>query len=89
MYIQSWMDYNIYQIFWVNVVPERQRQGIGKMLVAKIIAEIKKKKNAHLILLTATNPNALYYKDKFGFKLLEPFGKEYNLISLLLKKSLN
>lgn len=52
-YIQSWMDYNIYQIFWVNVLPNYQRKGIGKQLVAKIISEIKKKKDANLILLTA------------------------------------
>jgi ribosomal protein S18 acetylase RimI-like enzyme len=41
-FIQSWMDYNIYQIFWVNVLPEWQGKGIGKALVAKIITEIRK-----------------------------------------------
>jgi ribosomal protein S18 acetylase RimI-like enzyme len=68
--IQSWMDYNIYQIFWVNVLPEYQRQGIGKKLVGKLIREIKKKKGVHLIQLTASIPNAGYYKHHFGFKTL-------------------
>ena len=29
----SWMDYNVYQIFWVNVMPSKQGQGIGRRLV--------------------------------------------------------
>ncbi len=77
-FIQSWMDYNIYQIFWVNVLPERQGQGIGRKIVSKIISEIKKKKTANLIQLTASIKNAPYYKKQFGFKTIERFGKTHH-----------
>ena len=85
-FTQSWMDYNIYQIFWVNVSPERQKQGIGKKLVAKIIAHIKRDKGAKLIQLTATLENSIYYKENFGFKTMQLFGPDdYHLMSLSLE----
>ena len=43
-YMQSWIDYNAYEIFWVNVSPKHQGKGIGTMLVKGAIAEIKKKR---------------------------------------------
>ena len=67
-YIQSWMDYSIYQIFWVNVLPDLQRRGVGQKLVRKLITEVRKKNGSELIQLTATKPNATYYRTKFGFK---------------------
>ena len=85
-YTQSWMDYNVYQIFWVNVSPDHQQKGIGKKLVAKIITEIKKRKNSYLIQLTATLPNSKYYAEKFGFKVIQNIGPKpyYYLMSLAL-----
>lgn len=87
-YIHAWMDYNIYQICWVNVLPEFQGKGIGKKLVAKLISEIRKKKHAALIELTASTPNANYYKKHFGFKTVDTFKGSYpnHLMSLSLKK---
>ncbi|MEK9158091.1 MAG: GNAT family N-acetyltransferase [Patescibacteria group bacterium] len=75
-YIQSWMDYDAYEIFWVNVLPEHQKQGIGKMLVTKIIADIKKRKKDGLIILSASIPNSKYYADYFKFKTVALFGKK-------------
>jgi ribosomal protein S18 acetylase RimI-like enzyme len=88
-FMQSWMDYNIYQIFWVNVLPEKQRLGIGKKLVARVIREIRKKKDACLILLTANaeKKNDLYYQKNFGFKTIEVFDRgTYRLLALSLEK---
>ena len=83
-YIQSWMDYNVYQIFWVNVAPGHQRKGIGKMLMERLIKEIRRRKNAHLILLTADAKKNLpgYYVHHLGFKTLQVFGSNYHLMSL-------
>ncbi len=81
-YMQSWMDYNVYLIFWVNVHPERQKEGIGRKLVTVAIDRIKSNKKAELVLLTATHRNAKYYREKFGFKVLQSFGEEDNLMSL-------
>lgn len=85
--VQTWADYDIYQIFWVNVSPDYQQQGIGKKLVKRLIAEIKKNKKAQMIHLTATNKNSVYYKDNFGFKTLKHFKKGMqHFMALDLKK---
>lgn len=81
---QSWMDYSIWTIFWVNVLPNLQKQGIGKQLVARVIKEIKKRKNAKLILLSAKIPD--YYVRHFGFKTIDKVDGSYDLMSLDISK---
>lgn len=88
-FVQSLIDYSIYQIFWVNVAPEKQRQGIGKMLISKIISKVKQKK-ANLILLTAdmTKQNQKYYERQFGFKIIGLYdNKKYSLMALSLENN--
>jgi ribosomal protein S18 acetylase RimI-like enzyme len=83
-YIQSWVDYHIYEIFWVNVTPEYQNRGVGTKLVRKIIKIIKSKRGedkAHFILLTTTSPN--FYK-RLGFEILLKFKKNNYLMALEL-----
>ena len=83
-YNQSWINYHIYNIFWVNVHPRYQKQGVGKLLVKKIIEVIKTKKGenkANMVLLTAKSPD--YYK-KFGFKILKEFRRKDYLMGLNL-----
>ncbi len=82
-YIVSWMDYNIYQIFWVNVRPEYQKKGIGTALVNKIIQNVKKKKNVSLILLSTNKPK---FYEKFGFATLMEIKKDSYLMALNLNK---
>jgi predicted N-acetyltransferase YhbS len=84
-FMQSGMDYYLYEIFWVNVAPERQRQGIGKKIVERIIAEIKKKKGARAIILTADTlrGDQKYYKDNFKFKTIAKFDKNSEHIMFL------
>ncbi|MES2023113.1 MAG: GNAT family N-acetyltransferase [Patescibacteria group bacterium] len=84
-YAQAWMEYSVYQIFWVNVAPNEKGKGVGKALISKVITEIKKKKNADLILISADEnaKNHEYYKKHFGFKTLDLFNKKrYHLMSL-------
>ncbi len=83
-YIQSWMDYHVYQIFWVNVRPELQHRGIGIALVKAIIKEIKEKKGsdtARLILLTTTSPS---FYTRLGFRTLAKMKKPNVLMMLKL-----
>ena len=75
-YIQSWMDYHVYQIFWVNVRPELQHKGIGTALVEASIKEIKKRSGrdaARLVLLTTTSPG---FYTRLGFKMLSQVKKD-------------
>lgn len=79
-YIQSWMDYNVYNLFWVNVTPARQRDGIGTALVKKVIAIIKKQ-GASMILLATSKPK--FYAKRFKFKRLGKFKhNKYDLMGL-------
>ncbi len=83
-YVQSWADYGIYEVLWVNVTPKRQREGIGKKLMVEVIKGIKKsngKEKPKLILLTTTKPK--FYSKSFGFKTLLRFGLNgYYLMAL-------
>lgn len=81
-YIESWMDYDFYQIFWVNVEPEFQGKHIGTVLVEKVISEIRKRNNVRFILLTTTKPS--FYR-KFGFRSLLKFKKDHELMILDLR----
>jgi predicted N-acetyltransferase YhbS len=80
--VESWVDYGTYEIFWLNVAPEKQRRGIGKKLVATILTELKKRK-PDLVLLSTTAPD--YYKKHFGFRTLAIM-TEYRLMGLKMKK---
>lgn len=88
-FVQSWMDFHVYHIFWVNVDPQYQNRGIGTALVKRSIQEIKRKrgedKKAAMILITTTSP--AYYKKRFGFKTLTKLHrKKYHLMTLSLEK---
>ncbi len=87
-YIQSWMDYHVYNIFWIAVEPRQQGRGIGTKIVRKIISDIKKKigeSSAHMVLLTTDKPR--FYSKKFGFRILASFGDmEHKLMGLKLNK---
>ena len=85
-YSQSRMDYNIYEIFWINVIPSYQRKWIWSQLVKKIITTIQSKKGK-IILLTTNKPQ--FYSDRFNFKKLSTIDqkeKEYIMILDLKKK---
>ena len=87
-YIQSWMDYSVYNIFWVNVHPKEQGKGIGTKLVRALIDKIKgagsKKNPPRLILITATTENTRFYEKRFGFKKMF-FFDDYHLMGLGIK----
>ncbi|MBU3904895.1 MAG: GNAT family N-acetyltransferase [Nanoarchaeota archaeon] len=75
-YIQSWMDWHFYNIFWVNVHPDYQHKGIGTALVKEIIKILKTKKGedkAEFILLTTTSPG---FYIRLGFKVIQKSGKK-------------
>jgi len=89
-YTQSWMDYSVYNIFWVNVDPIYQGKGIGSKIVLALINKIKsikdKENPPRLILITATEKNTLFYSKKFKFKRFCKFDKEYSLMGLNIRK---
>jgi len=83
-YSQTWMDYNIYQIFWVNVAPKHQNNGIGTSLIHKLIGEISSNKSALMVELTSTSNNLEFYQKHFGFEVIQAVG-DYYLMALHLK----
>lgn len=79
---QSFMDYNFYELFWLDVLPEAQRHGIGAKLVRRQISEARKKKGddrAQVILMTTRKPS---FFRKFGFKTMLRLGKGKHLMAL-------
>jgi predicted N-acetyltransferase YhbS len=68
-YVNDWIDYNVYGIFWVNVAPSHQKRGIGRALIKKLITIISKTQ-ARIIILTTQAPK--FYR-QFGFKTLTTF----------------
>jgi ribosomal protein S18 acetylase RimI-like enzyme len=82
---QSWMDWGIYEIFWVAVDTPYQRQGVGKTLVAEVVRMIKKQKGACLILLTTKH--SAFYQKILGFKIfIKKPEKDSYLMQLEIKK---
>ena len=82
-YVQSWMDYEFYEIFWVNVLQEHRERGIGTALVKKIISEIKTDRGARFVLLTTHNPE--FYR-KIGFHTLFGYGDKGDCAMILSLK---
>ena len=85
-YGQSWMDFRVYHIFWVNVHPEHQGRGVGSLLVSAVIRKIKARhgrdKKASVVLITTTAP--AFYGAKFGFRPLLKLDKSDFLMALSL-----
>ncbi len=71
-FVGSWSDFHVTEIFWVNVEPSRQRQGIGKKLLSWIIQRLYANKAVHLLELTTSIPK--YYRKNFGFVTVRIFG---------------
>ncbi|MDO8499841.1 MAG: GNAT family N-acetyltransferase [bacterium] len=82
-FIQSWMDYSVYELFWINVRKEFQRKGVGTVIVVELLKIIKKKQGA-LVLLSTLKPKFYY---QFGFKKLkhQKIDSGYVLMELGLK----
>jgi len=58
-FIQSWFDYQVYEIFWVAVKPEVQGMGIGKRMINDVVVrirELKRNSKAQAIVLTTETP---------------------------------
>jgi L-amino acid N-acyltransferase YncA len=79
-YIQSWMDYQVYHLFWVNVSGVHQGRGVGKKLILEALKRIKKQQGinkARMVLITTTVP-AFY--TQFNFRKLAKVEK-YDLMA--------
>lgn len=83
-FINAWMDYNIYEIFWVNIHPDYQGQWIGTKLVEKVISHIKKHQNVLKILLTTKKP--WFYQEKFWFREISQLKEDEVLMELNISR---
>lgn len=85
--MQSWMDYHVYLIFWVNVKPSEQKRGIGKRMIGQILTLLKKKKGADYVILTTKSPK--YYAEHFSFETLTTTRKKPGFIIYLMGRKLH
>lgn len=83
-FIPSWVDNNVYNLFWINVNPKYQNKGIGTRIVKELLKEIKKIKNPKPKMVTISTKIPLFYQ-KLGFKKMTlKYDKDYILMGKLL-----
>ena len=66
--VQSWLDFNIYELIWVAVNPDYQKRGIGAQVVLELVKRAKRFKGhsqVNTILLSTDSPG---FFSKCGFK---------------------
>ncbi len=71
-YQLSGLDYDCFELYWININKEYRGKGVGEFMVNKIINEIKKEPNyttATTILLSCQDKLKKFY-NKFGFKTI-------------------
>ncbi len=72
-YGESMIDFGIFQIFWVMVLPAKQKQGIGKKMVSYVLDVIKET----VIILSTPLPK--YFK-QFKFETMKIIGQKHLMI---------
>lgn len=82
-YSQSWIDYDGYGLFWVNVQKDAQGRRIGTEIVKSLISEIQKGGRGTYILIITTRQN--FYR-RLGFRKIANVTAPYVLMILRLKK---
>lgn len=83
--IQSWLDFNLYEVFWVAVRPDFQKGGIGRLIMEDLVARARKAKGLSKAasLLVSTDSPAFFAK--CGFQALDSIpGSPCRLMSLKL-----
>jgi N-acetylglutamate synthase-like GNAT family acetyltransferase len=81
---QSWLDFNIYEIFWVAVRPDCQKGGIGAKIIGDVLRRVKAFKGqgrANAVLVSTDAPS---FFSKCGFKTLDKYPK--TTVSLMVVK---
>lgn len=72
-YCLSSLDYNCYELFWVNIDPEYQNEGLGSYLVTSVVKDyIQKEKSCKkdlTILLSCKITLASFY-NRLGFNTI-------------------
>lgn len=78
-YIQSWMDYCIYELFWINVAPASQRQGIGSLITQALVEAIRKDDAmVKAIIGSASHPD--FYKKLGSVEQIKLDGRDYLMV---------
>jgi N-acetylglutamate synthase-like GNAT family acetyltransferase len=84
--VQSWLDFNAYEILWVGVAPELQGHGIGALLIGNIIKRAKTIKGHHTVRTILLSTEAIKFFKKCGFKSIAPLATGGDLMIMNLDK---
>jgi ribosomal protein S18 acetylase RimI-like enzyme len=63
----SWLLWNIWELIWINVLPEYQGRGVGKLLTEKRLQILHDEEDAKLIMLMTQKST---FFTQFGFKTI-------------------
>jgi len=83
-YISSWVDNNVYNLFWANTHPNHMGKGIQTRLIKEVIKKIKMIKNPKAKMIIISTKISSFFK-KFGFRKI---GKKYDGDYILMSKEL-
>ncbi len=72
----SWMDYDVFTLFWVNVEPHEQGKGVGTRMVRSLLT-VARSHGAKYVLITTTRPS--FYR-RLGFRTLAHLQRPYVLM---------
>jgi N-acetylglutamate synthase-like GNAT family acetyltransferase len=65
--VQSWLDFNAYEILWVAVRPDFQKNGIGLMIIKELLAKAKMFKGHAAVRTVLLSTEAIAFFEKCGF----------------------
>ncbi|MCH7850365.1 MAG: GNAT family N-acetyltransferase [Nanoarchaeota archaeon] len=84
-FIPSWVDNNVYDIFWLSVHPNFKNKGVGKNIVRHLIKEVRKIKDpiAKLIIISTKIP--LFFRNLGFKKISKKYDRNYILMGIVLK----
>jgi len=67
-YAQSWMDWDSYEVFWMNIAKSCQGKGHGRQLAEALIRKLEQRKAQNILLWTDKED----FWGKFGFVQYAP-----------------
>lgn len=77
-YVESWMNYHMYELFWINVRKAHQGQGIGTQIAKALVKDIRERDpEAKWIMGTTTS---LGFYEKLGEVQKLPLGDDDYLV---------
>ena len=82
-YGQDWIDWAVYGICWLTVLPTHQRQGVGRKLLLEAVAGCKADEEEGVVMLATEIPG---YFTQHDFRTVQTFQARGKLNRIMILK---